>query len=557
MQYGTRNTASPFQKMEYKIATAKERERFMFKKSKSAFILMAVAVFVSFFAFPTAAQASVGNVAAVTGLTVTSTNVKVGDTVTITVTTTAAANNVLAYATVEGIQNSGRLDGTDAAGNKTWSVFVAPTKSQNVDIYVSATADLSNAAKLSIPFTVADEVVVPPVATPAPNTVTIGDITETSAGKSVTLSFSTSTDANNVWVEYDNQRYTQGKLASQNDTSKNWTIVFNPTGPQTVIVSANTAYKTNNATNVPYNVIFTASIAPPAVATINSASASPSSIAYNSYTDITVRTNADTDYVWAEYDSTEASANIVSQSSATITWRVRVYPSRSQTIRVYANTADGTDGSEATRNVTVTVRDQYTNRATIDSASASWNNYQVSGYGNLTVNVTTNSYANYVWFNYNGQVYQMSRSGSYSNQWTYTSSSIYWNQSSSLTVYASEQSYSDSYAVSRGVTIQNNYQQGYIQSFYALSNTVKVGGTIQFKVITSSAVSVLGIYLNNNQYVTSSSYSYPYSQNQSLKEWDITIPASTVGTFTYYVYPDNQYQLYQSGYAPVTVTVQQ
>jgi hypothetical protein len=527
----------------------------MFKKSKSMFIIMAVAVFVSIFAFPTTARASSGDVAAVTGLTVSSTNVKQGDAITFTIKTTAAANNVFIY--VDGRTVSGRDPGTDAAGYKTWNIAIAPTTSQNVDLYVSATADVSNATKLSIPVTITNEVAIDPVATPSPTNVTMSSITETSAGKSVTLTFNTSVNANNVWVEYDNKRYTQGKLTSQDSSSKTWTIVFNPTGPQVVTVSANTAYKTNGATNVPYNVIFTASIAPPAVATISSATANPSTINYNSYSDLTIRTNADTEYVWVEYDNTQAEATISSQTSSSITWRVRVYPRNSQTMRVYANTADGSDGNEATRNVTVSVRDQYTNRATIDSASASWTNTAYnSTYATLTVNVTTNSYANSVWFNYNGQTYSMSRSGSYSNQWTYTSSNYNynWNQNSSLTVYASEQSTSDSYAVSRNVSIANNTQQyGYIQS-YPANYIYNVRANTQFiiKVVTSATVSNVRVDLSNYSSVYSSS---SYLNAQGMREWDVYLTApATPGQYTYYAYADGTYN--QGGNA-VTMTVTQ
>jgi hypothetical protein len=386
----------------------------------------------------------------------------------------------------------------------------------------------------------------------------MGDITETSAGKSVTLTFKTSVNANNVWVEYDDMKYKQGNVASQDSSGKTWTIVFNPTGPQAVTVSANTAYKTNGATNVPYNVIFTASIAPPAVATISSATANPSTIAYNSYTDLTIRTNADTDYVWVEYDNTQADATISSQSSSSITWRVRVYPRSSQTMRVYANTAEGADADEAVRNVSVTVRDQYTNRATIDSATATWTNATYNNtYATLTVNVTTNSYANYVWFNYNGQTFQMSRSGSYSNQWTYTSSNYNynWNQNQTLTVYASEQSSSDSYAASRSVSITNNVTQyGYIQSVYPANYTynVKVNTQFSIKVITSSTVSSVRVDLSNyNSGYASSSY----LNAQGMKEWDVYLTApATPGSYTYYAYADGTYN---QGNNAVTMIVTQ
>ncbi len=512
----------------------------MIKRKKRLCILMAVAMLTTFFAFPAPALASSGSVAAVTYLKMSASTVASGQTVSVDIRTTSAANTVVAV--VDGKTVAATNSGTDTAGSKIWALSIKPTQTQVVKLYVSVTADVSNATVLELPVTVSGSgsSVTTPVATPPPTSsagesgVTISSVTEAWSGKTVTLTVRTNTLANNVWVNYDG-KYTQATLSNSDTNGKNWTLKFNPSIIQVVTVSANTSYKTNGATNISHQLVEPP--APPAKPTISNVSANRTNLYYNENTTITVRTNVDTEYVWVDYDNTTEEADLQDETRTYRSWKVTIRPSKTQTVKVYANTVDGSTGA-VSRNLSLSVGNQYSNRATVSSAYANWNTYATYSDGWLKVDATTNSYAAYVWFVYNGQEYNMQRSSG-SNTWYfdgYVNNNNY-SYNNSLVVYASEQR-NDNYPATRSVSIGNNYNggsgsvnlykdSGYLSSNYNDRFTLRIETDINVTDVTVSNTNY-NFYLGNTSN-TSTSYAAGGNISGSRRLWYIDIYEPSYG----------------------------
>ncbi len=454
----------------------------MFKQKKCLAFLLAAVFFAASLALPAPVSAAPGSVApgipvAVYGFEMSQNVINAGQNITIRIKTTIAANSVIAVyqGNVNGVETTINRDATlevDDGTVKSWAVVVNPSVTQTIMLYVGATAEINTlTSKVSLPITVNSAAAVPttpaaqtppPAPTPEPvNTeAAIVDISETSAGKTVTLTVRTGPAANDTWVRFDGG-YIKGALGNSDASGKTWTIRFNPSSIQTVTVSSNVAYRTNGADNRDYTIEFTSSIAPPATATITSIYASRASMYVNEATDVTVYTNADANYVWIEYNGgqTVRATQMSGTGSANRSWTARITPNASQTIRALANVTDTTEGA-ASRSYALTVREEerYGTRATISSADAEWDEDEDdlrngdSAY--LEVTATTNSYANYVWFRYNGRDYTMSRVSRNSNNWEFRRNVTYRSSEDDLIVYASEGS-SSNYDHSRRVDIDN------------------------------------------------------------------------------------------------------
>jgi len=525
------------------------------KTGMAAFVL-AVAVLL---VFPLTASAASTSGAAFTRYAMSATQITPGQSISFTVNTTSAANYVYVYSNVDGITTSGLLTNTLDSGEKVWSVTASPKVSQNITVYASATQELTSstsAATLQIPVTVSGTQGGTGTEGYGVGSagVAVNGITESRTGSNVTLTVRTDAQANNVWVKFDGDRFVQGRpTASGSENEKVWTIVFRPSQAQTVTVSANTRYQTNGATNVSHNVMSASTAVTRGTAVINSVSVSPSSaqISYNGSATLTIRTNAETDYVWVDYDNAESDARISSETRTSKTWTVRVSPDRTQTINIYANSGDQTTSGAARRTQRITVSDYYYNNDTNVSfrgnVSARWMNdgyYNSYYYDNLEVTANTTSNATSVWFEVNGYRFPLVQSGTESNgdkRWRYNGNVNNWSYNnnwnySTITLYASASG--SSYSASTQVNVSNsgNYGGSYggsgqIEWFSQASGSdTRPRGEVRFYATTSTNVTRVRIWLEGTTRAERwyEASDFPYYTGNGIRDWSdlrFTLPS--------------------------------
>jgi hypothetical protein len=438
----------------------------MLKKWKRFVMTVTSALVMTCLMFPLAVTANVPTTnAAVKGLSAQNIAVNAGQPKSISVITNAETTHV--FATVNGANVAGTRQSEDSAGNITWNITFTANNTQVVPIYVNTANSTEGAVVLNVQVTVTGTAAAStPAAASSTTGVVINDITEsrgTSAG-SVVLTVQTNTTAADVWVQFDTDRYALGRLESETAQAKTWTITFRPRNAQTVSVSANTGYFTRGAAVTPFNVTLNpAATATGATrtgnATITNLRSNRSNLVTNENMTLTITTNAHATHVWVDVDNRDVAARVSRETRTTKTWTVTFTPERTQTLTVYANS--GSDSVEGSVNRThrVTVNERRAENARIISASASThgNNANHWQWNWATITVETNSTANHVWVEVNGN--RRTASANYTTlsngnrRWTLELDWFDWDWNHNVRVHAGETSHTSN--DSRTVSIDN------------------------------------------------------------------------------------------------------
>jgi len=507
----------------------------LFEFFKRNFLAAVVGAFLLLVAFPTVAYA----VPAVTSFSVDSTTISLGQRVTFSVRTTAQTNFV--FAEVGGTRVAGTRLATDFAGNQTWQVVVTPTASTNVIIYANSTNTVTGAANIVIPITVTGGVGNVPN---APGVTTTGNtgplaiisVTETpsNAAGVVQLTIVTGNQVNNVWVRFDGNRYRMTDVPiAQDGNTRTWRIDFPPNTwtTQTVQVSANRSYTVTGATNVNYVLTLAHPFTPAATPVIQNITGQFSNIATNANVTMTIRTNADVDFVWVvDANGREHEARRIGPTAiAARTWEVTFRPERSGNVTVFANRTRSTIGA-AQRTESITMSGQ---RLTINNTNATWTHWATN---EATVTVNTNQFANDVWVTMpDGRNITLNRVGTGTGNRTWQATIT--NVSFPLLIRASEN------ATGRSIDAQHTLWEvggtggpSGVTSIINVSSpshhTRRVGETVTFTVETSSDVT--GIMISGTHGSSNWISSGSWSTGRGTLEWNIpvqinsTIPQASV-----------------------------
>jgi len=241
---------------------------------------------------------------------------------------------------------------------RTWTVSYRPSQTGTHQVTVNAN-NVWQLGGRQATRTHTVENVAPYVPTPTvtPSSTTI---TRTSASPSTvrrgnrsTITVRTSRDVQYVWAMVDGRRVNarRGQLSAAH---ANWTVDVRPDRTQSITVYANTS---NSATGAATDTV-RITVSGDAYARISSVT--PTSInltrlGAGSANTITVRTNAETNYVWAMVNDSRVQGTRVSTGDGEREWEIVVHPQWNQPIRVYAHTRNSnSDGNAVTRNVNVT-----------------------------------------------------------------------------------------------------------------------------------------------------------------------------------------------------------
>jgi hypothetical protein len=297
-----------------------------------------------------------------------------------------------------------------------------------VSIYANTVNSIAGAAIINVPINVGTAAAQGNAQQPLPGSGlhTIHSVQEVpaSAENTVTLRITTDADSRYVWVSIDGG-YRLATLA-QSGAQNIWEVSYRPNvfAPHTVQVNAFSAYVADPARAVQsFPVNLTAPFVRPTNPSITQQiRAVPSTIDYNERSTITVRTNADVEFVWANIDGERVNARRGNSTATQRTWTIETpRTSRTENINVYANTTDTTAGA-ATGTIRVNVRDRWSTNwdgnVTIRSAWASPTS--LSPWQTLTVEATTNREAENVWIILpNGQRRDLSVTSTVSNERTW------------------------------------------------------------------------------------------------------------------------------------------
>ena len=382
--------------------------------------------------------------AAFTSFEVNATTVNAGQPVNITVRTTGA-NYV--FANVAGANIPATMRPGGATGDAVWDLAVSPATNQMIVVHANVTNSAEGSATISFPVTVNVAAVTPaqpqPPVTGAPGAHRIYSITETEAPRQDTVTLTIVTDAgvNYVWLNQpgaESQILGQATRTGTSEAQSTWEVTYRPRQyvAHEVQVNANNAYVLDNRRATQnFNVVLAAPFVRPVEPSIGRASISPSTIEPGARTTITVRTNADVNYVWAVVDGTRVNARAGNQTPVNRNWTIDVRPDETQTIRVYANTVDSASGA-TTDTVRVTVRSAEP-RIT---ANLSVNRSEIQQGDTVTIDVRTNDVVTHVWARVDGRTVHAQREtggGTGDRRW---SIDVRPNSSGSITVYANTSS---------------------------------------------------------------------------------------------------------------------
>ncbi|MCL2400168.1 MAG: hypothetical protein FWC91_10580 [Defluviitaleaceae bacterium] len=402
----------------------------MFKSFKSKLTAM-ICVFLVVAAYPVSMATLSGANASFTSFSVDRTVVNAGQSVTFNATTFGAS---FVFASVGGQLIPGTMQGIDSAtGLTTWLLTINPAQSQTVIVYANSANVVAGASIVSIPITVNGTEGF--VSSTGQGVHHIYSITETEASQpnTVTLTIVTNAAPQFVWAHIGGGRYVQANRISQTASQATWEMSYRP--PQyvahTIEVSANHAYIIDETI---VSQSFSVALAAPFVPLVSDASISrvtisPSTVDYRGRATITVRTNHEAEHVWAEVDGRRVNATRGSTTATLRNWTIEVRPDETQTITVYANTTNDTQGAD-TETVRVTVREE---QPRITNLSLTRNSIRPGEW--TTINITTNNEVEHVWANVDGTRRNASRESSTSNTRTWRID-IQPNNSQQITVYA-------------------------------------------------------------------------------------------------------------------------
>jgi len=507
-----------------------------------------VGAFLLLLAFPIVVSAA----SAITSFSMDRATINQGQSVTFSLTTTSEVNYV--FADVDGV----RVQGTLQSAN-TWRLVASPSRTGNIIINANATNNETGAATVSIPITVNAATVTTPPTTPItpgvgppitimqgvsrPDTpaVTTGplaihSITETPAIRAnyIQLTVVAGVGANEVWVQFDDGRFRRGQeqTALRTETTRTWVINFRPErwAVQTVQVSANREYVFAGATTQNHVLTLAEPFVAPVVPTIQGVSPSTRNVLPGGSTTFTIRTNLDVNYVWIiDVDGNRRNATASGRPTATTrTWTVTFSPTRTGSVTVYANTANNTTGAvTSTEHITA----QQQNASFVGTPTARWSHdWWTAGWQNVTVEVTTNQFAEHVWVQLpNGNTHALNRisgTGTTDRTWRAEISSV--GNISTLQVHISDVSGSWTSRDSRSVSITGQQHMGnawismpsgsWVTSAHASHTTSGNQLTITF---TTDAVLN---HWHGGIWVTISGFSSQMATTSNGIHWTVTFP---------------------------------
>jgi hypothetical protein len=456
--------------------------------------------------------------ASVRGFSAENTTVNAGQSTIISVTTNDITSHV--FATVDGANVAGSF--RSEGGHKIWTITFTPRATQLIPVYINTANSTSGAIVMFVQVTVAGGTAnVGTGTTTGTGGVAINDIWEargTSAGQAV-LTVETSARANDVWVQFDGDKYAKGRLDSETANTRTWTITFRPSGAQLLTVSANTGYFTRGAANQQFQLTMGATTAPPTTsvptgdATITGVRSSRSNVIIGESITLTITTNAHATDVWVLVDGHDMDARMTRQTRTAKTWTVTFTPDRSQTLTVYANSGSHDLAGSVNRTHRITVNDRRFENARIHTAHVE-NNFQNASYARIIVE--TNSATNFVWVNVGGnRLAGMSSRSVLSNgniRWSYD---LYWadwnwnwfgnNWNQTVTVHAGE---------SNGVSND--------------SRTLNVNWWGGFNPPVNNATIHLSNALNSNLLTVSTGWNFPFgTHGYIVRMVNQTVPSKT------------------------------
>jgi|GEM_PF-3531895 len=341
----------------------------MFKNLRSNFrnkLLAMLCIAALAVTMPVSLSANTGNpAAAFTFVSVSQSTVNAGQPVTFTLSTTGAN---FVFANIAGT-NVPAVE-TQTLGNQTtWSLTVTPMQSQTILIYANTIQAMEGSSVISFPITVnaagmMDQQVqqggfqhTPQVG--AHRIYSIEEITATEPN-SVILRIVTDANAGAVWMGPEaTGSYRQATRVSQSGSQSTWEMRYRPTHfrAHNVTISANARYELGpTVVSQNFSVNLTAPYVPTARPAITRITPNSVIVDRRDRTDVSIRTNLDARYVWAEVDGSRINARHSTASATVRNWTLDFRPDRSQTVRVYANNTDSPTGA-VTETFRVTVRD--------------------------------------------------------------------------------------------------------------------------------------------------------------------------------------------------------
>ena len=348
-------------------------------------------------AYPTAISANDGDTAAFIFFEASATTITAGQSVTFTIQT-SGSNAV--FATVGGSNISATPRAGGSPESTWWDLTVNPAATQLIVVQANAPGG-AESASVRIPVTVGGAVATQPTTPQAPAAQAgahrIYSVTEVEAPyqNSVKLEIVADAGSNFLWVRLPDGRYMRGNRTGSSGTQSTWEVVYRPqpySAHQIQVFSNGADHRPVVDNTINQQINLTAPFVRPVTPTITRASASPSTIEPGARTTITVRTNADVEYVWAMVDGRRVNSRRGSTGTTTRTWTIDVRPDETQTIRVYANTTDSTSGAD-TDTVRVTVRDA--EPRILATPTLSHNNIRPGD--RTTIEVRTNEVVTHVW----------------------------------------------------------------------------------------------------------------------------------------------------------------
>jgi hypothetical protein len=377
-----------------------------FRNKMMASVCILVLVFLAVAYQSASVVAASGNIAAFTLVQVDRTTINAGQSVNFTINT-IGANFV--FADVGGNFADAHQSANNAAtGETTWVLTINPTQNLTVIIYANAIEAMEGASAVIIPITVGAAAAEAAPTQPMQQQMhRIYSVEETTAPapNTVTLTIVTNEAPQFVWIGLGSNQYLQGTLVSRTDTQATWEITYRPPQfvPHQAQVSANHAYVVDEhiaTQNITVNLTAPFQQAQRAardtIPTISRVNASSSNIYFGERTTLTIRTNTIAEYVWAEVDGRRVDAARTNASATTRTFTMEIRPDRTQTLQVFANTTNNTEGA-ATERITISVGGA---EPRIDSANAS--RTEINWGETARIDVQTNIEVEHVWAIVNG-----------------------------------------------------------------------------------------------------------------------------------------------------------
>jgi hypothetical protein len=319
------------------------------------------------------------------------TSINPGQTITITFSTPTTASHVFTY--VDGRRVNATLTSTATANPRTWSMIISPTASQTLTFHANNSSNVTNAATIAIPIVVSGNQQTTQTPDPGQNAgVNIISVTETPATREnwVQLTIVTGPEANVVWARIGTNYRRVENFTSQTATQRTWVLDYpaSPFVPHTVTIGSNRTYNWTGAATLERNVLLSAPFVRPLVPQIQSVLPNVTTIAPNGTSTFTIRTNADVNFVWVEYQGRRTYATRAHTTTTQRTWTVDVRPTGTGNVTVvtHANTVDSLTGS-VTRTNTITVQ-QLQQATIIGTPTAQW----ISA-NEIEIRATTNGFA--------------------------------------------------------------------------------------------------------------------------------------------------------------------